>query len=182
MRLAIWAVLGALALSGCSQQTAPAWGGLPPSKIAGPQDPFWKSVFVSSEPERAPGDMTLTFAGFGQPGAVQFSRGLVLQTRPVRRPEPDEPYNSRSVETWADLFVLPAGSEVEVRQVVSEATPPGGTGLCAGAPTTWIAIGLSPRRGQPGAVSIAAFSGADVPGRETAGSQVCAVHAYAAPS
>jgi len=188
MRPATLMIVGTLLLAGCGEPTSPEPGGLlPASSIAGPQDPFWKGAFAPvSAPDTGPGDLTFVFAegraGFGQPGALQFGRGLVQQTVPHSQPAPSAAYSADGVETWANLLALPEGGQVELRQVVSEASPPGGApGLCAAGPTTWVAVGLRPGIDHPGSLSIAAFSGAEAPGPDADDSEVCAVYEYAIP-
>jgi hypothetical protein len=172
-------------LSACEAQTpATPDGTLPPSSIAGPEDPFWKGAFapISGDTEAGPGDLTFAFAGFGQPGAITFSRGLVLQTRPISQPSPGAGYSREGEETWAHLLALPANGQAEVRQVSSEAGPAGApAGLCGSEPTTYVAIGIRPGIDHPGSVSIAAFAGAEAPSPGARDSKVCSVFEYAIP-
>lgn len=175
--------LGALALAGCGDDAAAPGGPLPPSTIAPADAPFWKADFapVSQTSEAGPGDLSFGFAGFGQPGPVQFSRGLVLQTLPVRQPPGREAYGPAGPETWSNLLTLPKDVQLELRQVISSASTPGQpSSLCGDKPTTYLAIGVRPGLDHPGSVSIAAFAGAQ-PGPRGEASTLCGVYDYALP-
>jgi len=183
MKPSLMALGCAVLVAGCSPGSATAPENLAASTIAGPDDPFWKGAFapVSDTAESGPGDLTFAFAGFGRPGALQFSRGLVLQTRPLSQPGIAQAYGRDGPETWGDLLGLPETAQIEVRQVTASAAPSGAAPLCPGGAPTHVVIGVRPGLDHPGSIALALFAGEEPPGPKARASTACGVFDYAIP-